>query len=162
MLVKAWKKVNLVKLVRILLSLKKIMKNLKKRQMVIQKVVTILLLKISEIKNQFRSSEEIFCQIFCSRGRPVEKFYWTSSRFQGTSNRNSTGRPVKFFIEFLDEISNSKTFEANLQNSIGRPVESYWTSSRIQRTSNRSSTGRPLDQMIWAIVKHQISKKSLA
>ena len=89
-------------------------------------------------------------QIFCSRGRPVEQFYWTSSRFQGTSNRNSTGRPVEIFIAFLDEISNSKTFEANLQNSSGRPVESYWTSSRIQRTSNRSSTGRPLEQKIWA------------
>ena len=91
-------------------------------------------------------------QIFCSRGRPVEQFYWTSSRFQGTSNRNSTGRPVEIFFAFLDEISNSKTFEANLQNSSGRPVESYWTSSRIQRTSNRSSTGRPLEQKIWAIM----------
>ena len=70
----------------------------------------------------------IMGQIFCSRGRPVEQFYWTSSRFQGTSNRNSTGRPVEIFIAFLDEISNSKTFEANLQNSsrrpAGRPVES--------------------------------------
>ena len=73
----------------------------------------------------------IMGQIFCSRGRPVEQFYWTSSRFQGTSNRNSTGRPVEIFIAFLDEISNSKTFEANLQNSSGRPVESYWMSSRI-------------------------------
>ena len=36
-----------------------------------------------------------------------------------------------FFIAFLDEISNSKTFEANLQNSSGRPVESYWTYSGI-------------------------------
>ena len=101
----------------------------------------------------------IMGQIFCSRGRPVEQFYWTSSRFQGTSNRNSTGRPVEIFIAFLDEISNSKTFEANLQNSSGRPVESYWTSSRIQRTSNRSSTGRPLEQKIWAnvsIQKHSI------
>ena len=51
-----------------------------------------------------------------------QKFYWTSS---------------KIFIVFLDEISNSKTFEANLQNSSGRPVDSYWTSSRIQWTSNR-------------------------
>ena len=57
-------------------------------------------------------------------------------------------------MAFLDEFSNFKTFEANLKNSSGRPVESYWTSSRIQRTSNRSSTGRPLDQMIWAIVSH--------
>ena len=39
-------------------------------------------------------------------------------------NRNSTGCPVEIFIAFLDEISNSKTFEANLQNSSGRPVES--------------------------------------
>ena len=52
------------------------------------------------------------------------------------SNRNSTGCPVEIFIAFLNEISNSKTFEANLQNSSGRPVE---------------SSGRPLDQMIWAI-----------
>ena len=49
-------------------------------------------------------------QIFCSRGRPVEQFYWTSS--------------VEMFITFFDEIGNSKTFEANLQNSSGRPVES--------------------------------------
>ena len=88
--------------------------------------------------------------IFCSRGRPLEQFYWMSSRFQGTSNRNSSGRPVEIFIAFLNEISNSKTFEANLQNSSGRPVESYQTSRRIQWMSNRSSTGRPLDQMIWA------------
>ena len=40
------------------------------------------------------------------------------------SNRNFTGRPVEIFIVFFDEISNSKTFEANLQNSSGRPVES--------------------------------------
>ena len=45
---RAWKKVNLSKPVRILLSLKKIMKNLKKME--IQKVVTILLLKSSEIR----------------------------------------------------------------------------------------------------------------
>ena len=105
---------------------------------------------------QFSASvAKILGQIFCSRGRPVEQFYWTSSRFQGTSNRNSTGRPVEIFIAFLDEISNSKTFEANLQNSSGRPVESYWTSSRIQRTSNRSSTGRPLEQKIWAIMSRR-------
>ena len=40
------------------------------------------------------------------------------------SNRISTGHPVKFFIAFLDEIGNSKTFEANFQNSSGRPIES--------------------------------------
>ena len=40
------------------------------------------------------------------------------------SNRNFTGRPVEIFIAFLNEISNSKTFEAKLQNSSGRPVES--------------------------------------
>ena len=40
------------------------------------------------------------------------------------SNRISTGRPVKFFIAFLNEIGNSKSFEANLQNSSGRPLES--------------------------------------
>ena len=39
------------------------------------------------------------------------------------SNRNSTERPVEIFIAFLDEIRNSKTFEANLQNSSGRPIE---------------------------------------
>ena len=59
----------------------------------------------------------IIRQIFCSPGRPqpVEQFYWTS-------NRNFTGRPVNFFIAFLDEIGNSETFEANLQNSSGGPV----------------------------------------
>ena len=56
-----------------------------------------------------------------------------------------------FFIAFVDEIGNSKTFEANLQNSSGRPVESYWMFSRIQGAFNRNSTGRPLNQMIWAI-----------
>ena len=60
--------------------------------------------------------------------------------------RNSTGRPAdssgrpveilldvpqKLFIAFVYEIGNSKTFEANMQNSSGCPVESYWTSSRI-------------------------------
>ena len=98
----------------------------------------------------------IFHQIFCSRGLPVKQFYWTSRRFQETSNnRYSTGRPVEIFIAFLDQISNSisKTFEANLQNSSGRPIKSYWTSSRIQRTSNRSSTGRPLEQKIWANIQ---------
>ena len=39
-------------------------------------------------------------------------------------NRNSIGRPVGIFLVFLDEIGNSKTFEANLQNSTGCPVES--------------------------------------
>ena len=39
-------------------------------------------------------------------------------------NRNSIGHPVGIFLVFLDEIGNSKTFEANLQNSSGRPVES--------------------------------------
>ena len=57
---------------------------------------------------------------------------------------------------FLDEIGNSKTFEANLQNSSGCPVESYWTSSRIQWTSNRNSTGCPLDQMIWAVMSYYL------
>ena len=70
-----------------------------------------------------------------------QKFYWTSSRK---------------FIAFLDEISNSKTFEAYLQNSSGRLVESYWTSSRIQWTSNRSSMGCPLDQMIWANISRYL------
>ena len=39
--------------------------------------------------------------------------------------KNFTGRPVEIFIAFLDEIANSKTFEANLQNSSGCLVESY-------------------------------------
>ena len=34
----------------------------------------------------------------------------------------SRGRPVNFFIAFLNEIGNSMSFEANLQNSSGRPV----------------------------------------
>ena len=38
-------------------------------------------------------------------------------------NRNSTGRPVEI-IAFSNEIGNSKTFEANLQNSSGCPLES--------------------------------------
>ena len=68
------------------------------------------------------------------------------------SIRNLTGCLVEIFIAFPDEIGNSKTFEANLQNSRGCPVESYWTSSKIQWTSNRNSTGRRLDQMIQANV----------
>ena len=40
------------------------------------------------------------------------------------SDRNFTGRPVEIIIVFLDEIGNSKKFEANLQNSSERPVES--------------------------------------
>ena len=40
------------------------------------------------------------------------------------SNKNSTGRPVEILIAFLNEIGNSKTFVANLQNSSGRPLES--------------------------------------
>ena len=38
-------------------------------------------------------------------------------------NRNSNGRPVEI-IALINEIGNSKTFEANLQNSSGRPLES--------------------------------------
>ena len=53
------------------------------------------------------------------------------------SNRNFTGRRVEIFIAFLDEIVNSKTFEANLENSSRRLVE---------------SRGHPQDQMIWANV----------
>ena len=58
------------------------------------------------------------------------------------SIRNLTGCLVEIFIAFPDEIGNSKTFEANLQNSRGCPVESHWTSSKILWTSNRNSTGR--------------------
>ena len=47
------------------------------------------------------------------------------------SNRNFTGCPVEIFTAFLDEIVNSKTFEANLENSSRRLVE---------------SRGRPQDQ----------------
>ena len=53
------------------------------------------------------------------------------------SNRNFTGRRVEIFIAFLDEIVNSKTFEANLENSSRCLVE---------------SRERPQDQMIWANV----------
>ena len=47
-----------------------------------------------------------------------------SSRFLWTSNRNFTGRQIEIFIAFFDEIFNSEKFEANLQNSIRRSVES--------------------------------------
>ena len=67
---------------------------------------------------------------------------------------DSSGRPVEIFIEFLDKIGNSKTFEANLLNSSGCPVKSYWMSSR-------NSTGCPLDQMIWAIIMRETQKCSL-
>ena len=77
-------------------------------------------------------------QIFCSRGRPQENSRGRPVDFTGrpvNSTRRplefSRGRPVKFFIAFLDEIGNSKSFEANLQNSSGHPVESYWKPSRI-------------------------------
>ena len=53
------------------------------------------------------------------------------------SNRNFTGIPAEIFIAFLDEIVNSKTFEANLENSSRCLVE---------------SRERPQDQMIWANV----------
>ena len=39
------------------------------------------------------------------------------------SDRNFTGRPVEIIIVFLDEIGNSKTFGANLQNSSGGLIE---------------------------------------
>ena len=79
------------------------------------------------------SISRTFRQIFCSRAILLDvqqilvdvhqKFYWTSSRI---------------FFSFLDEIGNSKTFEANLQNSSGRPVESCWmTSQKFYRTSSR-------------------------
>jgi len=68
-------------------------------------------------------------QIFCSRGRPLENSRGRPVDFTGRPVNStgrplefSRGRPVKFFIAFLDEIGNSKSFEANLQNSSGRPV----------------------------------------
>ena len=61
-------------------------------------------------------------QIFCSRGRPLENSRGRPVDFTGRPLEFSRGRPVKFFIAFLDEIGNSKSFEANLQNSSGRPV----------------------------------------
>ena len=68
-------------------------------------------------------------QIFCSRGRPLETSRGRPVDFTGRPVNStgrplefSRGRPVKFFIAFLDEIGNSKSFEANLQNSSGRPV----------------------------------------
>ena len=45
------------------------------------------------------------------------------------------------FITFFDEIGNSKTFEANLQNSSRRPVESRGRAIEILQ-------GGPPDQMI--------------
>ena len=65
----------------------------------------------------------IMGQIFCSRGRPLENYRGRPVDFTGRPV-NSTGRPlefsrrrpVKFFIAFLDEIVNSKTSEANLEN----------------------------------------------
>ena len=74
-------------------------------------------------------SSEILGQIFCSRGRPLENCRGRPVDFTGRPVNStgrplefSRGRPVKFFIAFLDEIGNSKSFEANLQNSSGRPV----------------------------------------
>ena len=68
-------------------------------------------------------------QIFCSRGRPLENSKGRPVDFTGHPVNStgrplefSRGRPVKFFIAFLYEIGNSKSFEANLQNSSGRPV----------------------------------------
>ena len=90
-------------------------------------------------------------QIFCSRGRALENSKGCPVDFTGRPVNStgrplefSRGRPVKFFIAFLDEIGNSKSFEANLQNSSGHPVESYWMSCRIKRTSFRKYTGCPL------------------
>ena len=57
----------------------------------------------------------------------------------------TTGRPLEIFIVFVEEIGDSMTFETNLQNSSGRPVES-------RGLPNRNFTGRSLDQMIWAII----------
>ena len=72
---------------------------------------------------------QIMGQIFCSRGRPLENSRGRPVDFTGRPVNStgrplefSRGRPVKFFIAFLDEIGNSKSFEANLQNSSGRPV----------------------------------------
>ena len=68
-------------------------------------------------------------QIFCSRGRPLENSRGHPIDFTGRPVYStghplefSRGRPVNFFIAFLDEIGNSMSFEANLQNSSGRPV----------------------------------------
>ena len=66
-----------------------------------------------------------------STGRPLEILQDVQQNFYWTSNRNSIGHPLEIFITFVDEIGNSKTLEANLQNSSGHPIESYWTSSRI-------------------------------
>merc|ERR1712001_508166 len=56
-----------------------------------------------------------------SRGRPVE-FTGRPVNSTGHPLEFSRGRPLNFFIAFLDEIGNSMSFEANLQNSSGRPV----------------------------------------
>ena len=75
------------------------------------------------------SGLETLGQIFCSRGRPLENSRGRPVDFTGRPVNStgrplefSRGRPVKFFIAFLDEIGNSKSFEANLQNSSGCPV----------------------------------------
>ena len=83
---------------------------------------------------------DILSQIFCSRGRPVEQFYWTSS--------------VEMFITFFDEIGNSKTFEANLQNSSRRPVESRGRAIEILQ-------GGPPDQMRFGPLYTLISVTTL-
>ena len=106
-------------------------------------------------------------QIFCSRGRPLENSKGRPVDFTGRPV-NSTGRPLEFsrrrpvksFIAFLDEIGNSNSFEANLQNSGGRPVESYWTCHRIWRTSNKNFNVRPPDQMIWVNMNSLKNPKS--
>ena len=52
------------------------------------------------------------------------------------------------FITFFDEIGNSKTFEANLQNSSRRPVESRGRAIEILQ-------GGPPDQMRAIIHSHK-------
>ena len=63
-------------------------------------------------------------QIFCSWGCPIEQFYWHPVESSGHPIEIFTGHPLEIFIAFLDEISNSWTFEANLQNSSRCSVES--------------------------------------
>ena len=100
------------------------------------------------IKNLRHSWLPKHCLLF-----PVENFPWevfSPSNLRSIFSQISYRHSVKILLRFSMKLAIWSKFEANLQNSSGRPVESYWTSSRIYRTSNRSSTGRPLDHMIWA------------
>ena len=78
--------------------------------------------KIEKTKNnyliiQFFSvlSRVVLHQIFYSWGHPVEQFYWMSSRFYATANRNSTGRPVEIFIAILRHLKQTYKIQLDVQ-----------------------------------------------